>query len=57
MGLDGGGTRMRAVVCDMDLVAAGRGTAGPSNASRGSLAHVPEVVHEAIAADAGPYPA
>jgi N-acetylglucosamine kinase-like BadF-type ATPase len=48
LGVDGGGTRTRAVVAGMDLVVRGRGTAGPSNASRGSLAHVMEVIHEAI---------
>jgi N-acetylglucosamine kinase-like BadF-type ATPase len=48
VGVDGGGTRTRAVVAGEDLVVRGRGTAGPSNASRGSLAHVMEVIHEAI---------
>ena len=48
LGVDGGGTRTRAVVAGEDLVVRGRGTAGPSNASRGSLAHVMEVIHEAI---------
>ncbi len=48
VGIDGGGTRTRAVVAAEDLVIRGRGTAGASNASRGSLAHVMEVIHEAL---------
>jgi len=48
VGIDGGGTRTRAVVAGEDLVVRGRGTTGPSNASRGSLAHVMEVIHEAL---------
>jgi N-acetylglucosamine kinase-like BadF-type ATPase len=48
VGIDGGGTRTRAVVADSDLVVKARGTAGPSNASQGSLAHVMEVIHEAL---------
>lgn len=48
VGIDGGGTRTRAVVAGEDLVVRGRGTTGPSNASRGALAHVMEVIQEAL---------
>jgi N-acetylglucosamine kinase-like BadF-type ATPase len=48
VGIDGGGTRTRAVVAGEDLVVRGRGTTGPSNASRGALARVMEVIHEAF---------
>ncbi len=48
VGIDGGGTRTRAVVAGEDLIVRGRGTTGPSNASRGSLAHVMEMIHEAL---------
>jgi len=49
VGLDGGGSKTRAVVAGPDLVPLGRGGGPPSNASRMSLSHILEVVQEAVA--------
>ena len=48
VGVDGGGTRTRAVVTAGDLVPLGRGASGPTNASTTPLTHVLESVREAI---------
>jgi N-acetylglucosamine kinase-like BadF-type ATPase len=49
IGIDGGGTRTRAVVAGADLVPLGRGASGPANAATRPLPHVVETVHEAAA--------
>lgn len=48
VGVDGGGTRTRAVVTTDELVPLGRGASGPTNASTTPLTHVLESVCEAI---------
>jgi N-acetylglucosamine kinase-like BadF-type ATPase len=48
IGVDGGGTRTRAVVAGEDLVPMGRGGSGPSNASTRPLPLVVETVLEAV---------
>jgi N-acetylmuramic acid 6-phosphate etherase len=47
-GIDGGGSKTRAVVCGDDLIPRGRGSGGPSNPSRTPIARVLEVLHEAL---------
>ncbi len=47
-GVDGGGTRTRAVVTGADLVPMGRGASGPANASTTPLARVVEAILEAV---------
>ena len=47
IGIDGGGTRTRAVVARKDLVPLGRGASGPANAATRPLPRVVESVHEA----------
>ena len=47
-GIDGGGSKTRAVICGADLVPRGRGSGGPSNPSRTPMARVLEVLHEAL---------
>ncbi len=49
IGIDGGGTRTRAVVAGADLVPLGRGASGPANAATRPLPRVVETVHEAAA--------
>ena len=49
VGIDGGGSKTRAVVAGRDLAPLGRGSGPASNASRTSLAHILEVVQEAVA--------
>jgi len=49
LGLDGGGSRTRAVVAGADLVPKGRGAAGPANASTRPLPRVVEALSEAAA--------
>jgi N-acetylglucosamine kinase-like BadF-type ATPase len=56
IGVDGGGTRTRAVVTGEDLVPMGRGASGPANASTRPLPLVVETILEAVgdaAASAG----
>jgi N-acetylglucosamine kinase-like BadF-type ATPase len=48
IGVDGGGTRTRAVVAGEDLVAIGRGASGPANAATRPLPLVVETVLEAV---------
>jgi len=48
IGVDGGGTRTRAVVAGEDLVAMGRGGSGPANASTRPLPLVVETILEAV---------
>src|SRR5450755_268002 len=47
LGLDGGGTRTRAVVAGADLVPKGRGASGPSNAATHPLPRLVETLEEA----------
>ncbi len=47
LGIDGGGTRTRAVACRRDLVPLGRGASGPANAATRPLLRVVESVEEA----------
>ncbi|MDL2716319.1 MAG: BadF/BadG/BcrA/BcrD ATPase family protein [Acidobacteriota bacterium] len=47
IGIDGGGTRTRAVVAQEDLVPLGRGASGPANAATRPLPRVVESVREA----------
>src|SRR6266545_1231687 len=49
VGIDGGGTRTRAVVAGADLVPLGRGASGPANAATRPLPRVVETVQEAAA--------
>jgi len=49
IGIDGGGTRTRAVLAGADLVPLGRGASGPANAATRPLPRVVETVHEAAA--------
>ena len=48
IGVDGGGTRTRAVVAGEDLVPMGRGASGPANASTRPLPLVVETILEAV---------
>jgi N-acetylglucosamine kinase len=48
IGVDGGGTRTRAVVAGEDLVPMGRGASGPANASTRPLPLIVETVLEAV---------
>jgi len=48
VGVDGGGTRTRAVVAGPDLVPMGRGGSGPANASLRPLPVVVETIFEAV---------
>ncbi len=48
IGVDGGGSRTRAVVAGEDLVPMGRGSSGPSNASTRPLHVVVETILEAV---------
>lgn len=48
IGVDGGGTRTRAVVAGEDLVPIGRGASGPSNAATRPLPLVVETILEAV---------
>jgi N-acetylglucosamine kinase-like BadF-type ATPase len=48
IGVDGGGTRTRAVVACEDLVPMGRGASGPANAASRPLPLVLETILEAI---------
>lgn len=48
IGVDGGGSRTRAVVAGEDLVAKGRGASGPANASTRPLSVVVETILEAV---------
>jgi N-acetylmuramic acid 6-phosphate etherase len=62
IGIDGGGTRTRAVVARKDLVPLGRGASGPANAATRPLPRVVESVQEAAsdalaAANLGDVPA
>jgi N-acetylmuramic acid 6-phosphate etherase len=47
IGIDGGGTRTRAVVAGADLAPLGRGASGPANAATRPLPRIVETVHEA----------
>lgn len=47
IGIDGGGTRTRAVIAQKDLVPLGRGVSGPANAATRPLPGIVESVHEA----------
>ena len=47
IGIDGGGTRTRAVVTRKDLAPLGRGASGPANAATCPLPRVVESVQEA----------
>lgn len=47
-GVDGGGTRTRAVVTASDLLALGRGASGPANASRVPVPRLVQSVTEAV---------
>ena len=47
IGIDGGGTRTRAVVARKDLAPLGRGASGPANAATCPLPRVVESVQEA----------
>lgn len=47
LGLDGGGTRTRAVVAGADLAPKGRGASGPANAATRPLPRVIEAIEEA----------
>ena len=47
-GVDGGGTRTRAVVAAPDLLALGRGASGPANASRVPVPRLVQSVTEAV---------
>ena len=47
IGIDGGGTRTRAVAVDADLVTRGRGAAGPANGTTTPLPRLLEAVCEA----------
>ena len=48
VGVDGGGTRTRAVVAGADLAPLGRGASGPANVASTPIARVVETVREAI---------
>ncbi|MBP7678228.1 MAG: hypothetical protein KBB14_18135, partial [Thermoanaerobaculia bacterium] len=48
-GVDGGGTRTRAVVTATDLLPLGRGASGPTNASTIPVPHLVQSVTEAVA--------
>lgn len=48
VGVDGGGTRTRAVVAGRDLVPRGRGASGPANAASNPVPRVVEAVREAV---------
>jgi glucosamine kinase len=48
IGVDGGGTRTRAVAAGEDLVPIGRGASGPANAATRPLPRVVETILEAV---------